>query len=100
MKRNRLIVTLLFGLLFAAGLVAAYLQQEPEGVARAACAERGVGAGGLALLGYHNTGWPIAQRASIEFQVQGAKPPKKIKVELYRWTYFLPWRVENIREEN
>jgi hypothetical protein len=100
MKRNRLIVTLLFGLLFAAGLVVAYLQPTPMSVAQAACAERGVGADGLALLKSRRTGRLFVRHETLEFQVRGANPSKKIVVELHQWAFFLPWRVTDVREEN
>ena len=100
MKPNRIIGGLIFGLLLAASLVAAYLQPEPEAVARAACAERGVGGAGLALAGFRRSGWLVAGRETVEFHVQGANPPKKIAVELHQIAYFLPWQVAEVRDDN
>ena len=42
---------------------------------------------------------PITAWETVEFQVKGAKPPKKLVVELRQAVYFLSWHVVEFREE-
>jgi hypothetical protein len=99
MKRVRLIVGITIGLLVAASLVAWYLQPSPVDVARQHCMEQGVAAEKLATLGYRGSGNLFDKRETVEFQVKGADPPKKLVVELRQPVYFLPWQVVEFREE-
>jgi hypothetical protein len=87
------------GLLVAASLVASYRQPSPVDVARKHCTEQGVAADTLAILSYRSSQLPVGSRETVEFYVKGAKPPKKLVVELRRPVYFLPWQVVDFREE-
>jgi hypothetical protein len=40
----------------------------------------------------------IGMTETVEFRVTGAKPPKKVVVELRQPAYFLPWEVVEVRE--
>jgi hypothetical protein len=53
----------------------------------------------LVLLGYHGSGALWAKRATVEFQVKGTNPAKKLVVELRQPVYFLLWQVMDFREE-
>jgi len=99
MKRVRLIAGITIGLLVAASLIAGYMQPSPVDVAREHCTEQGVGAEKLAMLGFRGTQIPVGARETVEFQIKGANPPKKLVVELRQPAYFLPWRVVEFREE-
>ena len=99
MKRVRLIVGITIGLLVVASLVASYLQPSPADVARQHCTAQGVAGEKLAILGYRGWQIPVAAWETVEFQVRGANPPKKLVVELRQPVYFLPWKVVEFREE-
>lgn len=99
MKRLRIMGATAVGLLIAASLVAAVRQPSALDVARGDCAERGFPAENLALLGYRVGGSPPDQRQTVEFQIKGADPPKKVALVLRRPVYFLPWKVVDFREE-
>jgi hypothetical protein len=98
MRWVRFIAGIAVGLLVAASLVASYRQPSPVDVARKHCTERGVAAETLATLGYRGSPSPVGARETVEFQVKGAKPPKKLVVELRQPVYFLPWHVVELRE--
>ena len=51
------------------------------------------------LLGYQGSGSLFAKRETVQFQFHGAKPAKKLVVELRQPVYFLAWRVVDFREE-
>ena len=99
MKWVRLIAWITVGLLVAASLVAWYNQPSPLDVARQHCTDHGVAAEKLAVLGYRGSPRPVGAWETVEFQVIGARPPKKLVVELRQGVYFLPWRVVEFREE-
>jgi hypothetical protein len=99
MKRVRLIAGITIGLLVAASLVAWYLQPSPVDVARQHCTEQGVAAEKLAMLGYRGSGNLFGKRETVEFEVKGANPPRKLVVELHQAAYFLPWQVVELRQQ-
>lgn len=53
----------------------------------------------LALLGYQSSGNLLAKQETVEFQVKGVDPAKKVVVELRQVAYFLPWHVVESHEE-
>jgi hypothetical protein len=99
MKRLRMIAGLTIGLLLLASIVAMFLQVPPAEVARSHCAQRGFQAENLVLSGYRGTGNLFGKEETVEFQIKGANPPRKVVVELRQPVYFLPWQVEAVREE-
>ena len=99
MKRVRLIAGITIGLLVAASLIAWYLQPSPVDIARQRCTEQGFAAEKLAMLGYRGSQIPVGASETVEFQVKGANPPKKLVVELRQPVYFLPWQIVEFREE-
>lgn len=99
MKLLRLVAGITIGLLVAASLVAWYRHQSAVDVARQHCIEQGVAAEKLALHGYQASLMPVGAWKTVEFFVKGAKPPKKLVVELRQPVYFLPWQVVEFREE-
>src|SRR3981081_2191315 len=99
MKRNRIIAVIAIGLLLVASLVSAFFQPSPMEIARAHCSERGFQAENLALLGYRDSGTLFGKTGTVEFQVKGANPARKMVVELRQSMYFLPWQVVDFREE-
>ncbi|MGO8748106.1 MAG: serine/threonine-protein kinase [Thermoguttaceae bacterium] len=99
MKLLRLVAGITIGLLVAASLVAWYRHPSAVDVARQHCIEQGVAAEKLALHGYQASLMPVGAWKTVEFFVKGAKPPKKLVVELRQPVYFLPWQVVEFREE-
>jgi hypothetical protein len=100
MKRVRIIAGIMIGLLVAASLVAHYLQPSPENVAEQHCTEQSVATEKLAMLGHRGSQMPVGAWETVEFQVRGTNPPKKLVVELRQPVYFLPWQVVEFREES
>jgi hypothetical protein len=87
---------------FVAGLVIWCLQITPADVIEAARrhgVEKGWQAEDLVVQDYHTTGNLFGSKATVEFQVKGSKPPKKVVVELRRPGYSRTWQVEEFREE-
>jgi hypothetical protein len=99
MKRFLSMVGAAVCLFVAASLVGAYMQTSPVEVARRHAVERVVAGESLLLLGYQSSANLIGRKETVRFQVQGAKPPKKLAVELQQPVYFLPWQVMDVREE-
>ena len=99
MKRNQIIAGIAIGLLLVASLGVSFLQPSPLDVARSHCSEKGVPAENLALLGYRSSGKIFANRETVEFQVKGVNPAKKVVVEVRQAAYFLPWQVVEFNEE-
>ena len=97
---KRRIVGLTLAVLTAVSLIVGSLQRPPEEVASAYCNEHGLTADKLALLGYRSNAMPVASRQTIEFQIKGSNPPKKLVVTLHQAIYFLPWHVVQSREES
>jgi len=81
MRRAHVISWFLIGL-FLASLVAWYVQPSAVDVARRHCREQGVAGEDLALLGYRGSGHLFEMKETVEFQVKGRNPPKKLVVEL------------------
>jgi len=99
MKRVRVIAEIAIGLLLVVSVVVSFLQPSPVDVARSHCSDQGVPVENLALLGFRGSGTLFGKRETVEFQVQGANPAKKMVVELRQPAYFLPWQVVAFREE-
>jgi hypothetical protein len=88
--------------LLVAGLVIWCLQVTPADaveIARRHCVEKGMNAEDLLTEQYHTTGNLFGWKATVEFQVKGSKPPKKVVVEMRRPGYSRTWQVEDFREE-
>ena len=99
MQRGRIIAGVAIGLLLLGSLVAAFLHPPALEVARGHCSEHGFQAENLAVLDYRGSGNLFCKRETVEFQVKGASPPKKLVVELHQAAYFLPWQVVELRQE-
>jgi hypothetical protein len=99
MNRVRLIAGLTVCILVVASLVAWYLQPSPVDVARRHAAEQGIAAESLVLLGHQGSGNLLGRKEAVQFQLQGAKPAKKLVVELRQPAYFLAWQVVEFRTE-
>ncbi|MFI5380921.1 MAG: hypothetical protein ACHRHE_16605 [Tepidisphaerales bacterium] len=99
MRRVRLIAGITIGLLVAASLVASYRQPSPVDIARRHCADRGVAAEKLSMLGHRGSRILVSAWETVEFQVKGTDPPRKLVVELRQPIYFLPWHIMHFREE-
>jgi hypothetical protein len=99
MKRARVILGVCVLLLVLASVAATLSQPSSVDAARAAAVGAGWRAEGLVLLGYRGTGTLFNQRETVEFLVQGAQPPKTVRVELHKPVYFLGWQVVDVREE-
>jgi hypothetical protein len=99
MKRVRFIVGVTVCFLAVASLVAWYRQPSPVDVARRHAAEQGIAAESLVLLGYEGSGNLFDRKETVQFQLPGAKPAKKLVVELRQPVYFLAWQVVDFREE-
>jgi hypothetical protein len=99
MKRVRITAGIAISLLLVVSLVVSFLQPSPVDAARSHCSEKGLPVENLVLLGYRGSGKLFCQQETVEFQVKGANPEKKIVVELRQPVYFLPWQVVEFREE-
>jgi hypothetical protein len=99
MKRVRLLAGVTVCLLVVASLVAGYRQPSPVDVARRHCAEQGIAANSLTLLGYHGSGNLVGKKETVRFHLNGARPAKNLMVELRQPVYFLAWQVVDFREE-
>ena len=101
MKRLRVTAGIVIGLLLVLSFVVSFLQPSAVDVARVQCAERDFQGENLVLMGYRRSGglFGIGSRETVEFQVKGAKPQKKVVVEVRQPVYFLPWQLVEIREE-
>jgi len=98
MKQVRVIAGCVIGLLVVVSCIVSFLQPSSVDVARSHCSEKGLQVEKLILLDDRSSGDFFGNSGTVEFQVKGANPPKKVVVELLRPVYFLPWQVEKIRE--
>jgi hypothetical protein len=99
MKHVRVFAGIAFGLLVFASVVASYLQPSPEDVARQQCTEQGVAAEKLAILSHRGSRMPVGAWETVEFQIKGSNPPKKLVAELRQPVFFLLREVVEFREE-
>jgi hypothetical protein len=99
MKRVQISAVLAIGLVLTTSVALSFLQPSPVDVARSHCSENGVPVENLVLLGYRGSGALWAKRETVEFQVRGTNPAKKVVVELHQPVCFLPWQVVDFREE-
>jgi hypothetical protein len=101
MKRARIIAGIAIALLLGASFVVRFLQPSPVEVARGHCAQRGFQPENLVVRGFRGSGGllGIGNRETVEFEVKGANPSKKVVVELRQAVYFLPWQLLEFREE-
>ncbi len=91
-----------FCLLVAASIGAWFVQDAPMVVARKYISGLGIATDNLEPVGYHEAFvpvFPFPKTATVEFRVTGADPPKKLKVELSRIVYFIPWHGTAFEEE-
>lgn len=105
MKKARPIAGVTIAVTIAVLIVASFVvssrQPSAVNVARRYCAGQGIAPQDLALLGYRGSDSAVGARETVEFQVKGARstdPPRKLVVDLRRLVYFLPWKVEQMRE--
>lgn len=88
---------------FALLLLASYLigrqLPHPVTVARARCVEDGWPAEDLLFSHFKEESDGLSSRATVKFLVQGQNL-KVLRVELRQRTYFLPWSVAEVREED
>jgi hypothetical protein len=99
-KWGRIIFWGIVVLLLLASFASMYLQPSPIEVARRRCMEAGVPADDLALLGHAQFGHLYTTDEQVEFLVKakGKEQPRKLRVDLQRRIYFLPWSVVDYRE--
>jgi hypothetical protein len=98
MRNLRTILLVLVLAYLGACVIGYFVVTPPLDVARAECARRGYAANELSLGGYRSQMNLIGMTETVEFRVTGAKPPKKVVVELRQPAYFLPWEVVEVRE--
>ena len=99
MKSIRVIAGIVIGLLLVASFVVSFILPSSVEVAKNYCSKRGVQAENLELLGFRSSSGLFGTRGTVEFQVKGVNPAKKVVVELRQPMYFLPWQVVEFREE-
>ena len=99
MKPFRVIAAIVVVVLLLVSIVISWLLPPPVDVARDFCLKKGFEAQKLTLLGYHGSNGLIGNRQTVEFQLAGANPPKRLVVDLDQLVYFLPWQLVSIREE-
>jgi hypothetical protein len=96
MKRIRLIigigVILIVGVLVGLSFLVASRLPLPTDLAREYCAAQGIPAQNLALIRYQSSDRIFANNATVEFQVTGANPARRVVVELNQPVYFLAWQ--------
>lgn len=96
MIRTRAVIIALLLLLFLISLASFWLQPSAIEVARAAAIANDWKADNLTMAGFH---WRsgtlgVSQSQDVDFFVDNARPPKKVRVKLSRPVYFLGWRVD------
>lgn len=99
MKHLRLIAGIAVGALLLASLVLSFAQPAPLEVARAYCLGKGMRAEDLTLLGYEWSGGVAGNHETVEFQVGGSTPHKKVQIKLRQLLYFLRWQVVDFHGE-
>ena len=99
MKRLRIAAGIVIGVLFLASLGLSFTQQPPLEVARAYCISKGVRADDLALLGYRGSSGVFGNSETVEFQLKGSTPQKKLVITLRQALYFLSWQVVDFHED-
>ncbi|MSR79900.1 MAG: hypothetical protein EXS11_04155 [Gemmataceae bacterium] len=99
MKKLRLIAGIAIVLLLGVSVVVSFQLPAPIEVAQKVCSEKGFPAQNLALLGYRGSNGLFANWQTVEFQLKGANPAKRLVVELNQPVYFLPWQTVDFREE-
>jgi hypothetical protein len=99
MKRLRVIAAIVVVVLLVVSIVVSSQLPPAVEVARDHCSGKGFPAQNLALLGYHGSNGLVANRQTVEFQLTGANPAKRLVVELDQPVYFLPWQPVSFREE-
>ena len=99
MKKLRLVAGIVVGVLFLASLVLSHSKQPPLEVARAYCTNKGIRADDLALLGYRGSNGLFGNNETVEFQLKGSTPQKKLVLTLRQSLYFLNWQVVDFHED-
>jgi hypothetical protein len=89
-------------LLLLASFASWYLQPGPIEVARQRCLEGNIEPDDLEFRGFAEFGHVFPTDEQVDFMVKpkGKERPKKLRVELQRRIYFLPWSVVDYRELN
>ena len=99
MKKLRLIAGIAIVLLLGVSIVVSSQLPSPVEVAQEFCSAKGFPAQNLGLLGYRGSNGLFANRQTVEFQLKGTNPAKRLVVELNQPVYFLPWQTVDFREE-
>jgi hypothetical protein len=99
MRRFQILVGFLVVALLGVSVLAMYCVEPAMDVAKAECARRGYADKDLSLRGFRGSGGLFGMTQTIQFNVAGVNPPKKLVIDLRQSTYFLSWRVESVREE-
>lgn len=94
----RIAVIAVLGVLLVGSFVISSQLPSPVEVAKIHCSEKGIPAESLALLGFKGSSGLFANRQTVEFQIKGADPAKRLVVDLTQPVYFLPWQLLSFLE--
>ncbi len=103
MKRFLILLAVVAGLVFVLNLLSYTGDRAIRDLAIEKCQEKGLQQQDLYLLEFRYEPTLLnylgfAHRGTVEFQIRGAEPPKKVRVELVRHANLMPWEVDRVTE--